>query len=56
LAEQVQMPVFLSVHTPQTQGPIIIKEKLGVENQPRDKDMTADEDDKNEQYNCSSKV
>src|SRR5882724_11400678 len=33
---------------PQTQGPIIIKENLGMEDQPRDEDMTTEEDGENE--------
>jgi len=46
-ADQAQMPIFLPVHMPRTLGSIVIKVNLGMDDQPRDEDMTADKDGKN---------
>jgi len=47
-AEQAHMPIVLPFHTPCTWGPIIIKAKLGMEDQLRDDDTTMDEYGENE--------
>jgi len=44
LAEQTRTPISLPVQMPCTWGSIVIKAKLGMEDSPRDKDMTMDED------------
>ena len=49
----MQTPILLPIQMPQTWGPIIIKENLGIEDQPTVEDTTANEDGENE---CSGSV